>query len=241
MTRDADAWRDEIALREASVADARREAAAGELGAEALAQIEAREGAAIARARAAIEAFGSEPVVERAPRVRRKNRLVIAFACFVAALTVLLVATLTVRQPGTPTTGGVTLSRGQEIRQWLDEAQADTAANNVGAALVAYADVLSLDPNNDVALTETGWLDFSAGSAAKNATVVGQGVGYLERAVTLYPSDPAARLYYAIAAYETPGDRSLARAQYRVFLTLHPSSAQLALARRYLPALASGG
>lgn len=240
MTRDAAGWADEIALREASLADARREAASGELSAEALAEIEARESAAITRARAAMEAFDALPVVERAPRVRRKNRLVIAFVCFVSALAVLLIATLTVRQPGTPTTGGVTLSAGQQIRQWLDEAQADTAANNVGAALIAYQDVLNLDPTNDVALTETGWLDFSAGSAAKNPSVVAQGVADLRLAVTYYPRDPAPRLYYAIAADLTPGDRALARSQFTTFLTLHPSRAQLALAAPYLKQLGLG-
>lgn len=240
MTRDADAWLDEIALREASLADARREAAAGELAPEALTQIEAREAAALARARAALEAFTPEVVVERAPRVRRKNRLVIAFFCFVAALTVLLLATLTVRQPGSSITGGVKLTNGQQIQVWLADAQADTAANNLGGALIYYADVISLDPTNDVALTETGWLDFTAGSAAKNASVVAQGVGDLESAVAHYPSDPAPRLYYAIAADLTPGEGALAKAQFRTFLTLHPSRAQLALAAPYLRRLGLG-
>ncbi len=240
MTRDASAWRDEIALREASLADARREAAAGELAPEALAVIEAREGAALVRARAALLAFAEAPADAAAPRRRRRSLLLVAFACFLLALVALLVATLVVRQPGTSPTGGVTLSTPQRVAQLLAEAQADTASGNDAAALDAYARVLGLDPANATALVQTGWLDFSAGSAAKSASVVAAGVHDLARAVSLYPSDPAARLYYAIAADSTPGEASLAIAQFRVFLSLHPTRAQLAVAAPFLARLGLG-
>ncbi|MGH9021232.1 MAG: hypothetical protein ACRDV0_09485 [Acidimicrobiales bacterium] len=234
MSPDPNAWRDEIALREASLADARREHAAGELSDDELRAIEARESGALARARASLEAFA---LVEPAPaqrRVRRRSLLLIAFFAFLAALAVLLVATLTLRQPGSSDTGSISLSHAQRVTQLLDEAQSDTALGNVSAALAAYQGVLALDATNVVALTQTGWLDFSAGSTAGNAAVVTAGVDDLARAVALYPHDPAPRLYYAIVATSTPSEGTLAKSEWRVFLTLHPTPAQVDLATPYL-------
>jgi hypothetical protein len=240
VTRDAASWRDEIALREASLADARREAELGELTPAQLADIEARETRALSAAREGLAA-ASESVAPRAPRRRRRAYLVVAGLAFAAAIVVLLISALGLRQPGTSDTGAVNLDRAQKVAQLLGEAEADTLAGDEVAALSAYAQVLALDAHNVTALTQTGWLDFSAGSASHNATLTRLGVGNLREAIARASRNPAPRLYYAIAAASTPGNAALARAQFRVFLTLHPSAAQRALAAPYLMRLGLSG
>lgn len=237
MTRDAQQWRDEITLREASLADARREVSAGELSGEQFTQIEEREARALVRARAALEAFAFEEVSPTSPRKRRRSLLLIAFVAFLLALMILLIATLTIRQPGTSGTGAVTLNRSQQVTQLLAEAQADTANGDDVAALAAYQRVLYLDGSNVTALTQTGWLEFSAGSAAHAVSLTTLGVRDLRRAMSLAPRSAAARLYYAIAAASTPGNHALAVRQFRVFLTLSPSPAQRAVAAPFLQRL----
>ena len=241
MTRDAASWRDEIALREASLADARREARAGELGGDELALIEERESRALASAAAALAVLAEETPARRAPRRRRRAFLAVAAVAFAAAVVVLLWSAIGVRQPGTSETGSVNLDRAQRVTQLLGEAEADTLAGHEATALAAYRAVLALEPGNVTALTESGWLDFSAGAAAHDATLTSLGVRDLRAAIARAPRNPAARLYYAIAAASTPGNAAVARDQFRVFLTLHPSSAQRAIAAPYLVRLGLSG
>ena len=234
MTRHEQQLRDEIALREASISDARREVAAGELSADDAAVIEARDGAALASAKRALATLTPTTV---ATRRRRRGLLVGALGCFTAAVVVLLWASLAPRQPGNSITGSVSLARAQRVTQLLDEAQVDVAYANAVAALSAYRQVLSLDPHNVAALTQTGWLEFSAGSSSTIPALVALGVRALRTAIADAPRDPAPRLYYAIVAYSTPGNRALAVKEFRVFLGLNPSRAQLAIARPLLQQL----
>lgn len=239
MSRDAASWRDEIALREASLADARREAAAGELSATSLAALVEREEAALGAAREALsraeerEAQGAAAPARR-PRRRRRLYLVVAGLCFAAAVGVLLTGALSARQPGDSSSGGITLDTAQRVAQLLSQAEADVAAGHAVDALSAYAAVLALEPRNLTALTQTGWLDFSAGSSAHDATLTREGVADLRRAIALAPTNPAPRLYYAIAAASTPGNDAVAIAQLKAFVRLSPSAAQRALAAPYL-------
>ena len=169
-----------------------------------------------------------------APRVRRPRWLVLALVSFVLALGVVLVGMLVPRQAGTSATGSLSLSRTQQVQQLLTEAEADIANANATAALSAYQQVLALDPTNVVALTQSGWLDFSAGSTAKNSAVVELGVKNLERAVTYDPSNAGARLYFAIVAASTPGNAATATRQFEIFLTLRPSKGQMTIATPFL-------
>ena len=234
-------WRDEIRLREASLEDARRENARGELSDEDFASIEGREVAALERARQSLDqmtaaAASTSPALEMGvtPRRRKRSRLVVALVCFALAAGVLVWANVGLRQAGSSATGGLDLSQSQRLQQLITEGEADVATGSDAAALAAYQQVLALQPTNVVALTEAGWMEASAGSKSRDVAVVSKGIALLHRAVTLAPTSPAPRLYYAIVAYETPGNRPLAAAQFRTFLSLHPSKAQLAVAAPFL-------
>ena len=231
---------DEIRLREASLADARREHAAGELSDEDAAAIARREESALARARELLEEARTDTAATTTPRTARRRRrglLALALACFVLAAGVLVWSKLGLRQAGQSATGGLSLSQSQKVQQLGAEAEADLAAGDAVAALSAYQQVLAIQPTNVVDLTEAGWLDFSAGSSSHQAALVARGVGLLTEAVRLAPRSPAPRLYYAIVADSTPGDRALATKQFKLFLSLHPSKAQLAIAAKFLHAL----
>lgn len=234
MSRSEQQLRDEIALRQASIDDARRELAAGELSTGEALAIETRERTALEATKTALGALSAEVSAPRSMRRRRRWLLVSALSCFLAAALVLLWSSLSTRQPGNSITGSVSLSRAQHITQLLNQAETDTANGNVVAALSAYQEVLVLSPRNVAALTQSGWLDFSAGSAKHDATLVALGVSELRLALASAPRNPAPRLYYAIVADSTPGNRALAIREFDVFLTLKPSNGQLAVARPFL-------
>jgi tetratricopeptide (TPR) repeat protein len=236
MTRNEQQIRDEIALREASLVDARRELDAGELSALEAATIEAREEIALRAAREELTR-GTSDHARRPARSRRRWLLLVGLACLLAAAVILLWSSLSARQAGNSITGSVALGRSQQITQLLSEAQSDVANGNDATALSAYEQVLALNPKNVSALTESGWLDFSAGSKATSPTLVALGIKDLRKAIADAPRNPAPRLYYGIIAYSTPGNTALAKSEFRVFLDLHPSKGQLASAKYFLKQL----
>lgn len=228
MKQSAQQLRDEIVLREASLADARRELAAGELTAVEAASIEAREELALRRVREELEILGDDGG-RRIGRRRRRSLLWLGFGCFVIVIVIVLWSSIELRQANTSITGGVSLGAGQqEVSQLLNEAQSDVADGNLTAALSAYQQVLALSPKDASALTEVGWLDFSAGSSNTNPALVKLGIKDLAKAIENAPRNAAARLYYAIAAYSIPHNDAVAKNEFKVFLALHPSKAQLA-------------
>ncbi len=234
---------DEIRLREASLDDARRERAAGELADDRLRvdrrARERRTGLVRAQLAALVSAAAHSSATplspsSNAPRRRRRSRLVVALVCFALAAGVLVWTNLGLRQAGQSASGGLSLSQTQKVQQLVIEGEADVASGNDVAALAAYEQILAIEPTNVAALTEAGWLDFTAGSASKNTTVVARGVSDLHEAVTLAPRSPAPRLYYAIVAASTPGNQALAKREFATFLTLTPSKAQLLIAGPFL-------
>ncbi len=233
---------DEIRLRAASLAAARAEHAAGELSDEALFTLEGRESEALERARHALAEWEARPAssVPR-PRRRRRSLLLVALSSFALAAGGLVVLNLSLRQAGTSITGGVSASNSQHLSELLAQGQADLAAGNDVTALAAYEEVLSLQPHNVAALTEVGWLDFSAGASAKDPTLVERGASELRSAVNYAPVDPAPRLYYAIVAASTPGNRTLAESEFRAFLHLSPTAEERAIASPFLQRLGLSG
>jgi hypothetical protein len=237
MSRDVAQLRDEIALREASLADAAKEHAAGELTDIQFDAITQREQSALLEARRElVEREGDEPHVQRR-RVRRTRWLVVALICFAIVLGYTLIASTSPRQAGNSGDGNISLTQSQLIARLLTEGEAEVADGQVVTALEAYQKVLVLDPKNVSALTETGWLDFTAGSAAKKASVVELGIRYLEKAITAAPRNPAPRLYFAIVADATPGNQKVAKNEFVEFLRLKPSVGQMAIAEPFLKKL----
>lgn len=238
MKRDADQLRDEIRLREASLADATRERDAGELSVDQFTAIERREGAALESARNELGTLiTSVDGAQARRRTRRVRWLVVALACFAIVITYALVSSTSPRQAGNSGDGGIDLTHTQSIDRLLSQAEADVANNLDATALGAYAQVLKLDPNNVTALTQSGWLDFTAGSAAEESTVVEVGIRQLEKAIAVAPRQSAPRLYFAIVADSTPGNQRVAKTEFEEFLRLKPSVGQMAIARPFLKKL----
>jgi len=238
MKRDAAQLRDEIRLREASLSDASRERDAGELSSHQFEAIQRREGAALETTRNELGTLMLSVNATPARRRRRRTRwLVVALACFAVVLVVALVSSLSPRQAGNSGDGGIDLTRSQTIDRLLNQAEADVAHNQDVTALSAYAQVLNLDPKNVTALTQSGWLDFTAGSTAKKASVVEIGIRELEKAIAVAPRQSAPRLYFAIVADSTPGNQGVAKTEFEDFLKLKPSVGQVAIARPFLKKL----
>jgi hypothetical protein len=238
MNRDAAQLRDEIRLREASMRDASRERDAGELSPEQYEDIERREGVALERAR---NELGELMVRVESARTRHRTRrarwLVVAAACFAVVLLYALFSSTSPRQAGNSGDGGITLTRTQLIDRLLSQAEVDVANNQDTTALNAYAKVLVLQPKNVTALTQSGWLDFTAGSAAKKISVIKVGIKEIEEAIAVAPKQTAPRLYFAIVADATPGNQRVAKAEFEEFLKLKPSIGQLAIAEPFLKKL----
>ena len=240
MSDNFDALRDEIALRRASILDARREHADGELSDAALSELVEREEEAIARCEAQMAASAESlapsdvAVSPVEPRRHRRRYLYLSLGCFVVAVVIVLVSALAPRQPGTSASGNISQSTKAQIAQLLAQGEVDVATQNDTLALDAFNQVLSLDPNNIEALTQSGWLSFSAGSAQKDVAAVRLGESRLRQAIEKAPRDPDPRLYYAIVAALTPGERTLAIQQFQRFLALAPSKQLLATAAPWL-------
>ncbi len=238
MTRDAAQLHDEIRLREASLRDASRERNAGELSSDQFEAIERREGAALESARNELGALmASVDATNVRARTRRVRWLVLALVCFAIVVTYALLSATSPRQAGNPGDGGIALTRAQTIDRLLTQAEVDVANGQDVTALNAYAKVLTLDPKNVTALTQSGWLDFTAGSAAKKASVVEVGIRELAKAIAVAPRQSAPRLYFAIVADSTPGNQRVAKTEFEEFLKLKPSVGQMAIARPFLKKL----
>jgi cytochrome c-type biogenesis protein CcmH/NrfG len=236
---------DEITLREASLRDAQRELDAGELSLEAFEQLRARETALLETLRHELASLPidapTSPVAEaRASsggRTRRMRYLVGALLAFAVAVGIVLAHSFSTRQAGDSITGSISLSTSQQVTALLSQAEGDTANGNLTAALTAYQGVLSIEPNNVTALTESGWLTFSAGTSTKNLIVIQRGVDELHRAVEIDGNNSAALLYYGIAAYDVPGSKTVSKKILTQFLKTQPSRALLLIANHYLVAL----
>lgn len=238
MNRDAAQLRDEIRLREASLRDASRERDAGELSVDQFDDIERREALALEKARNELGALMvSVDATQARRRTRRTRWLVVAAVCFAVVLVYTLLSATSPRQAGNSGDGGIDLTQTQLIDRLLTQAEVDVSNRQDVTALSAYAKVLTLDPKNVTALTQSGWLDFTAGSAAKKASVVEVGIRELEKAIAVAPRQSAPRLYFAIVADSTPGNQRVAKSEFEEFLKLKPSIGQLAIARPFLAKL----
>jgi tetratricopeptide (TPR) repeat protein len=236
MSRAREQLVNEVTLRQASLRDARREFEDGELSREQFAAIERRDLEAIHAAEVRLGELDESPL-PATRRVRKRRWLVLGLSCLLVAVLVILWSAVSLRQAGNSITGDLALSNAQKVQRYLNEAEADVANGDSSAALAAYESVLALDAKNVPALTQVGWLEFSAGSSKRDLTVMRAGVSDLRQAIALAPRQAAPRLYYAIVADSTPGNQALAKSEFDVFLQLRPSAGQLAIARPFLEKL----
>ena len=223
---------DEIALRRASIADARQEHENGDLSDSELISVVARDEAAITQLEK--ELTNADLRVPKKSRRRRRSFLILGVSCLLLAALGSVVAALSLRQAGNSSTGNLSLSTTQRIHQLSLQAEADLAEGNVTAALSAYQQILQLAPKNAEALIQSGWLTFSAASTTQDTKLLNRGISLLAESISVAPLNPAAHLYYGIVAASTPNHQALAKAQFKLFLRLHPSAAQLGIAQPFL-------
>ncbi len=178
---------------------------------------------------------GSAPAVTTAAgfsdrRRSRRRRLLVggAVACFVVAAVVLVVSHLGVKLPGQPVTGSITLARAQQEQRLLGQAETALVESKPADALVAYRQVLALDPTQPEALSETGWLEYAAGVHAHDATLVRSGQHDEAQAAAQHPGAFAPRFYLgSMLAQE--GDANAAVAQFDAGLADHPPATTLSV------------
>jgi tetratricopeptide (TPR) repeat protein len=187
-------------------------------------------------------------------RVRWRRRwwmAVVGVAAVVAAATLLVIAMSGPRLPGEDATGSISLNNAQQIAQQLSQAKTLVAHRRTTEALELYGAVLAEDPRQPVALAEWGWLDWQAGTRAKQQTVAAQGASALEEAVKVDPHLYAAQYYLGAVLFEE-GARQEALSHLKRFLAdkptrtwLHAAAPELravyAAAHEPLPAAVPGG
>ncbi|MGD0321642.1 MAG: hypothetical protein ABSC00_08605 [Acidimicrobiales bacterium] len=222
----------------ASLEDLERERDAGDLSEEDYALLRGRYTARAAEVLRALEEtsvprfpVGNEPPEAASASVphpgRRSHRrrwmaIVGASAVVVAAASVLLVTrSASSRLPGQTATGSVSLSRQQQLRRDLAQAQALEAQGNAAGALELYHQVLEKDPAQQEALAESGWLEYEAGVQAKDAKLLSQGQSDEEKAERADPSAFSSHLYLG-SMLLVEGNAKGAVAQYRSFLADSP-------------------
>ena len=244
MSRQRELLVDEIALRRASIKDAKREFDLGELSLDRRDQLVAKEETEIRRCESELSKLYSRDGIrdehDGAPptrRVHKKRLLIVALACFLVAAGVLLYGALSPRSSGGSDTGSVPMTSAQKVVKYLNAGEIDELHGDDAAALVQFDSALAISPTNVEALSQSGWLTFSAGSANSQLALVQLGESRVAKAVSLEPRNPAPRLYYAIIAATLPKKHSLAIAEFKIFRRLHPTLSELSVARPWMTAL----
>ncbi len=161
------------------------------------------------RAAQVLRAIEAGRAVLDAPRPRRGAR---TLAAGVAVAALALVAGVAVAQSSGTRLPGETLTG--DIRpttfQQLDRAAALVAAGEAVEAIRIYDEVLAVDPDNNEALRNRGWILVQAG-------LLDEGLASIERALELEPRNPDA-LFFRARALQLRGDVEEAAATYRRFL-----------------------
>lgn len=128
---------------------------------------------------------------------RRRRRLLVggAVACFAVAAVVLVVGELGVGLPGDPVTGSPTLTDAQQVQRLLAQGEEALLENRSAEAVAAFEQVLKLDPTQEEALSEVGWLEFAAGVRAGDRSLVRAGQQDEDTAVARQPGQFGPRFY----------------------------------------------
>jgi hypothetical protein len=171
---------DELALRRASLLDAAQEFADGELDAVSYEALREREEERIAQIEVELASLAPLDVApatapEKPRRRRRRSLLIVGLVSLALAAGGSAVLYASSRQPGDSASGSISASTQAQITRLLSEAEVDVATGNTNGALSAFYSVLLLEPRNVEALSQAGWLEFSAGSATQSLSLVRRG------------------------------------------------------------------
>lgn len=161
---------------------------------------------------------------------RRRKRILVggAMGCFAVAAIVLVAGELGVQLPGQTLTGSITLSKQQRVGRLLDQAETALIEQKDATALVAFDDVLAIEPHQSEALSEAGWLQFAAGVRAHKPALVRAGQRQESAAVVAAPGSYAPRLYYGTMLAQER-DYASAVAQFDAGLADHPPASTLSV------------
>jgi tetratricopeptide (TPR) repeat protein len=220
VSDDVVALRDEIALLERSLHDARAEHARGDLDDDALDTIERRDGVRLdgALERLAAHGVASTPEersavvrAETPPQPRRSRRLVVA--CSLALVLAAGTIGVVLGRPFAAPTPAIRLDTAGKVEVLLLQGELSVATRHNAQALTAFDAVLRLEPHNAEAFVESGWLHYEAGLLAHRAAEVDQGAAMLRRAIVIAPGNGASHLYWGIVLLQHFHDVRAASAQ----------------------------
>jgi cytochrome c-type biogenesis protein CcmH len=167
-------------------------------------------------------------LVPGARRSRRQRFLITgAIVSFGAALVLVVALFAASRLPGQTPTGNPTLSQQAQIQQSLAQAATLENQGQSGEAAQLYQKVLTQDPQNEVATAQLGWLEYNTGVQGKSASLIADARAKLDQAITLNPTDYAARLYLGTVILDQDNNAAAAVAQYQAFLADNPPAALL--------------
>jgi tetratricopeptide (TPR) repeat protein len=239
VSDDVAALRDEVALVQRSLDDARAEHARGELDNDGLAAIERRDVARLADARRRLEAAPASPQApdpQREPislgsRRRPRRLLALALAC---AAAVALVVALAVAQPFAGQGPALHLTPAARVQVLLTSAEFEVAHQHTLRALTLYDAVLRLDPTDPEALAESGWLRYEYGLGIRSVAQERIGEAQLARTIAVAPREAAGHLYYGIVLFQQHHDRAGAIAQLQRAAELPESSVEQSLTAAFL-------
>ena len=163
----------------------------------------------------------SSTMPRRAPRRGRKWLVWGAGAMFGAAAVVLVVAEVTSRLPGETSSGSVSLPAAEQLQRTLGQAQVLESEGKASQALGLYHQVLQRDPTQEQALAESGWLEYEAGVAARNAKLLSTGQSTEQQAEEVDPQAYAPHLYLG-SMLLAEGQSTEAASEFSEFLTSDP-------------------
>jgi tetratricopeptide (TPR) repeat protein len=186
-------------------------------------------------------------------RVRRRWRVLVicALVVLVSVSVGLVVHGASSRLPGETETGSVRLSAQQQLQRTLAQAETLESEGNSAQALRLYQQVLKQYPDQELALSESGWLEFEAGVDAKNSSLLSKGQAAEQKAETADPGGFAAHLYLG-SMFLVEGQNQMAVDQYKQFLADGPPTSVVDDATPYIdrafsesglppPTLSTGG
>jgi hypothetical protein len=148
--------------------------------------------------------------------------------CLVVVLGLVAAELAGLRLPGESATGSVSLPRAQRIDDDLAAAAVFATTGHEAEAVGLYDEVLILDPRQEVALADRGWLERLAGRDAHSEKAIRVGDESIASAVAVDPRYADAHAYEAIALSQDDHRLAAAARQIALMAKDHPSVALLA-------------